>query len=63
MRFDPAGDTKELLALHDEMRQAAGGQGDPLRQAVGTIASRYAASHNQSGLIRLRLFQDERQVV
>ena len=30
--FDVAGDPKELFALHDEMRQASGGQGDPLRR-------------------------------
>ena len=58
--FGATGDAQELLALHDEMRHAADAYGEPLWQAVGTIAGCHATAHDQACLIGLRLFEDER---
>ena len=60
MRFGPASNAYELLALHDEMRQAPGCYGQPLGQAIGVIAGCHAAAYDQARSVRLRLFQDER---
>ena len=60
IRFGAASDAQELLALHDEMRQAANAHSEPLRQAVGTIARCHATTHDQPCLVGLRLFEDER---
>ena len=57
--FGAAGDIEKLLALHDEMRHATQGRGEPLRQAEGTIAFSHAATHDQASLARLRLFEDK----
>src|SRR5208282_2777369 len=50
---------EKLLALHDEVRHGTQGHGEPLRQAVGTVASSHAATDDQASLARLRLFEDK----
>ncbi len=60
VRFGPASNAQQLLALHDEMRQAPGCYGQPLGQAIGVIAGCHATAYDQARSVRLRLFQDER---
>ena len=48
-----AGDAEELLALHDEVRQAADAQGEPFRQTVWAIARCHTATHDQPCLVGL----------
>ena len=60
MRFGSTSNAQQLLALHDEMRQATDWYGEPLRQAVGMIARCNSAAYDQARSVRLWLFQDER---
>ena len=46
MPFGAVGNSEELLPLHDEMCQGAGRYGEPLRQAIRTIARGDATTHD-----------------
>jgi hypothetical protein len=52
-------DPEELFPLHDEMRNATQAKREPLRHAVRAIARCHASAHKQSGMARLRFFEDE----